>query len=126
MKAHDAVTGFPSGDAAADDDDGAGEFVAEDLGRGDVGVIDLFDVRSADAAGGNFDEDFAVGDFGDGNFFDADDALFAVDAGAHGFGDGTWRERGFQSCAGAAHVAVTSSIFDALNPGHFDATKGMY
>jgi len=65
MKAHDAVAEFPFSDAAADGDDGAGEFVAEDLGRGDVGVIDLLDVGAADAASSDFDKDFTVSDFGD-------------------------------------------------------------
>jgi len=41
VKAHHAVAEFPFGDAAADGDDGACEFVAEDLGRGDIGVVDF-------------------------------------------------------------------------------------
>ena len=36
MEAHDAVAEFPFGDAAADGDDGASKFVAEDLRRRDV------------------------------------------------------------------------------------------
>jgi hypothetical protein len=48
----------------------------------------FFDVSAADSTGRDFDKDFAFGDFGDGDFFDADDTLFAVDPCAHGFGDG--------------------------------------
>jgi hypothetical protein len=47
----------------------------------------FLDVGAADAARGDFDEHFSLGDFGDGNFFDADETFFAEDAGAHGFGD---------------------------------------
>lgn len=50
---------------------------------------DFLDVGAADAACGYFDKDFAIGDFRDWNFFDAHDSLFAKDARAHGFGDGT-------------------------------------
>ncbi len=97
MEAHHAIAGFEFCDAGADGDDGAGEFVAEDLGRFDVALEDFLDVGAADAAGGDFDEDFARADFGDGDFFDADDSLFAIDAGAHRFGDGA-ESRGGGGC----------------------------
>ena len=87
-------------DTGADGDDGAGEFVAEDLGRLDVALEDFFDVGAADAAGGDFDEDFARADFGDGDFFDEDDSLFAEDAGAHRFRDGG------RECGGGGAVVV--------------------
>lgn len=87
--------------------------MAEDLGRRDEGVEDLFDVGAADTAGGNFDEHFAFSNFGDGNFFDANDAFFAVNAGAHGFRDGVEGAGGFESCAGAAHRAATTPYADA-------------
>ena len=87
---------------------------------------DFFDIGAADAAGGDFDEDFAVGDFRNGDFFDADEAFSAVDAGAHGFGDGGEGVRRFEGGEDAAHVAETSSTSDAQNPGHFAAIKGMY
>ena len=56
--------------------------------RWNVSVEDFFDVGAADAASGDFDQDFVVAYFGDGDFFDADDTLFAVDAGVHGLGNG--------------------------------------
>jgi hypothetical protein len=52
-----------------------------------VGLENFFDISAADAAGCDFDEDFAVADVGDGYFFHPHDALFAIDAGVHGFGD---------------------------------------
>ena len=75
VKAHYAIAGRPFVYPATDRDDCAGEFVAEDLRRLDVALEDFLDVGAADAAGRDFDEDFAVADFGHGNFFDADDAF---------------------------------------------------
>src|SRR5882757_6861855 len=88
VEAHHAIAGLPFGDAGADGDYCAGEFVAEDLRRLDITLKDFLDVGAADPASGDFDEDFVDADFGDGDFFDADDSFFAVDASAHGFGDG--------------------------------------
>ena len=70
VEAHHAIAGLEFCDARADGDDGAGQFVAEDLGRLDVALEDFLDVGAADAAGGDFDENFAGADFGDGDFFD--------------------------------------------------------
>ena len=103
--------GFEFGDAAADGDDGAGQFVAENLRRFDVTLEDFLDVGAADAAGGDFDEHFAVADFGDGDFFDADDAFFAIDAGAHGLGDGAERLRGVRASCRCCSCAATSCEF---------------
>src|SRR6267154_616915 len=108
VETHHAITGLPFGDAGADRDYRAGEFVAEDLRRLDVTLEDFFNVGAADAASGDFDEDFVDADFGDGDFFDADNSLFAVDAGAHGFGDGAESLQRFHYGAGTAHRAATS------------------
>src|SRR2546425_10488029 len=105
MKAHHAVAELPLRHAAASGYDSAGHFVAQNLGRWDVGVVNLLDVGAANAAGGDFDQDFAVGDFGNGDFLNTDDSLFAVDTSAHSLGDGTKRFHGFQCCPGAAHGA---------------------
>jgi hypothetical protein len=91
MKAHHAVARLPFGDAAAHGDDRAGEFVAENLWRRDIGVEDFLDVRTADAASSDFNEYFTVAHFGDRNFFNPDDSLFAVHTCAHGLGDGAER-----------------------------------
>lgn len=88
MKTHHAVAGLELCDSATCSNNSACEFMAEDLRRLNITLEDFLDVRAADAAGGYFDEDFVVADFGNGHFFDADDSLFAIDAGAHGFGDG--------------------------------------
>jgi hypothetical protein len=95
MKTHHAVAGHPPRNATAGCDYCAGYLMAKNLRRGDVGVINLLDVGAANTAGGDFDEHFAVGDFGDGDFFDANDSLFAVDTSAHGLGDGSQSLHGF-------------------------------
>src|SRR3989442_6551975 len=105
MKAHHAVAELPLRHVAASGYDSAGHFVAQNLGRWDVGVVNLLDVGAANAAGGDFDQDFAVGHFRDGDFLDADDSLFAVDTGAHGLGDGAQRFYGLERCTGPAHRA---------------------
>src|SRR5437879_7506514 len=107
MKTHHAVAKLPIRHAAASCYDCAGQFVAQNLGGRNVGVIDLLDVRAANAASGNFDEDFAVGHFGDGDFFDANDSLFAVDTGAHGLGDGTKSLQDFECCSRPTHRSAT-------------------
>src|SRR5260370_900406 len=53
-------------------------------------------------------EEVAVSHFGDGDFLDTDDALFAVHTSAHGLGDGAKRLHSFQRCSGPAHRAATS------------------
>ncbi len=85
MKAHHPVAQLPFGYAGADGDDCARQFVTQNLRRIYVRLEDFFDVGPADAAGRNFDQHFAVADVGDGNFFDAHDALFAINARVHGF-----------------------------------------
>ncbi len=84
--------------------------MTENLGRLHVALENLFDVRAANAASSNFDQHFAVAHFRDGHFFDADDSLFAVNAGAHGFGNGAQHSQSFHDCARSAHVAETSSM----------------
>ena len=108
METHDSVAWFPFGDAGAHSDDGACELVTQDLRGGYVGLKNFFDVGAADAARGDFDKDFALGDVGDGNFFDADDALFAVDTGVHGFGDGSQGGSGMKHGSRFAHEAAAS------------------
>jgi hypothetical protein len=53
-------------------DDGAGGFVAEDARGRDGAVLDFFDVGGADAADGDFDEQFVRADARDGDGFDAE------------------------------------------------------
>ena len=71
-----------------DGDDGAGQFVSQDLRRIYVGLENFLDVGAADAAGRDFNQDFAVANFRDGNLFDADATLFAIYASVHGLGHG--------------------------------------
>src|SRR6266403_1997154 len=106
VETHHAITGLPFGDAGTDGDYCAGEFVAEDLRRLDVTLEDFLDVGAADSASGDFDEDFVDADFGNGDVFDADDSLFAVDAGTHGFGDGAESLQRFYNGAGTAQACT--------------------
>ena len=71
----------------ADFDDGAGGFVAEDARGRDGAVLDFFDVGGADAADGDFDEQFVRADARDGDGFEAEIVDAAINDGAHGFGD---------------------------------------
>ena len=119
VKTHHPVAELPFRHAAASGYNGAGHFVAKNLRRRNVGMINLLDVGAANAASGNFNEHFALGHFGDGDFFHTHDSLFAVDAGAHGLGYGTKRLQGSECCSGPAHRAATSSMDAAesvLNP----------
>lgn len=77
--------------ADADLDDGAGGFVAEDARWGDGAVLDFFDIGRADAAGGNFDEEFVTANARDGNSLDLQIIRAAINGGAHGFGNGDHR-----------------------------------
>ncbi len=83
----DAVAGLKLRLFAADLDDGAGGFVAEDARGRDGAVLDFFYVGGADAAGGDFDEEFVAANARDGDSFCAEVVGAAVDCGAHGFWD---------------------------------------
>ena len=72
---------------AADFDDGAGGFVAEDARGRDEAVLDFFDVGGADAADGDLDEQFVRAEARDGDGFEAEVVDAAINNGAHGFGD---------------------------------------
>jgi hypothetical protein len=98
VKAHHAVAGLKLANARARDDHGSGELVAEDLRWFDVTLEDFFDVGAADATGGDFDEDFVGPDVGNRDFFNANEAFVAIDAGAHGSRDGVKCSARFRRC----------------------------
>jgi hypothetical protein len=83
----DAVAGFKSSNPRAGAHDGAGGFVAEDARGRDGAVHDFLDIRWADAANGDFDEEFVGADARDRDGFDAHLVRAAVNGGPHGFGD---------------------------------------
>jgi hypothetical protein len=68
--------------------DGAGGFVSENPRRWDGAVMDFFDVGRTDATDGDFDEEFARADFGDGQSLNAEVIRAAIDDRLHGFRDG--------------------------------------
>src|SRR5437762_7078195 len=108
METHHAIAGLKFRHAGTDGNDGAGEFVAEDLRWLDVSLENFLDVGPADAAGGDSYKKFAFTYFGDGDFFDADNSLFAVDTCAHGFGDGAERLQRSGHNRTGSHRAATS------------------
>ena len=86
MQGH-AVAGFEGQDAGPGFDDGAGGFMAEHTRRRDGAVMDFFDVRGADTANGDADEQFMAANGGDGDGFDAQVVGPAINDGPHGFGE---------------------------------------
>src|SRR5215470_11271460 len=108
MKTHHPIAGLELGDARTGGDDRAGKLMTQDLRRLDVALEDFLDVRAADPAGCDFDQHFVAGDVRNGNFFDADDTLVTIDAGAHGPGDGCQGSKGFGHRRRRAHRAATS------------------
>lgn len=61
--------------------------MAEDARRWNGAVVNLFDVRGADAAGRNAHEQFVFADARDGHGFGAEIVRAAVNGSAHGFGN---------------------------------------
>ena len=86
----DAIAGtkWARGDARpppADLDDGAGGFVAENARGRDGAVLDFFYVSRANAAGGDFDEEFVAANFWDGDGFGTEIIWAVVNGGEHEF-----------------------------------------
>src|SRR5580658_4142466 len=73
-----------AGFAAADFDDGAGRFMPEDARRSNEAVVNFFDVGRANAADGDFDEEFVWADGWNRDGFKAQVIGTAIDDGAHG------------------------------------------
>ncbi len=63
MEADHAIAGFKFRDAAADLDHGASKLVPQNLRRRDEAVMNLFDVRATDPAGGHAEKKFALTNF---------------------------------------------------------------
>src|SRR5262249_47217081 len=63
MKTADSIADRPLRYAATDIDDGARKFVAQNLGGPNQPMLNLFYIRSADATGGDPDENFPLGNF---------------------------------------------------------------
>jgi hypothetical protein len=68
----------------ADSDDSSSHLMAKDAGRRMRAGMDLLQIRSADAAGGNLDENFAGADGGDRHSFDPHVVDAAIHYGPHG------------------------------------------
>jgi hypothetical protein len=88
MVQRDAVADAEIFYARAGFDNRAGSFVAEDARRRDGAVLDFFDVGRADAADGDFHQQFIGADARDGDGFEAQVVDAAINDGAHGFRDG--------------------------------------
>ena len=83
MKADDAVAGLELGDALADFDDGAREFVAENLRRIHESMMNFFQIGAANAARGHSEEQFPFADLRDGHGLDDNLSLTAIHPCAH-------------------------------------------
>ena len=86
MEGHHPVADGIAGDAGAGFDNRTGHLVAEDARCGVGAVVDFLKVSTADAAGGDLDEQFACADTRNGHGFHAHVVDAAVDNGAHGGG----------------------------------------
>ena len=84
----DALADFEGGDAGAEGGDAAGGFVAHDEGRDAAagGAVEAVDVAAADAAGGDFDEDFVGGGGRLGSVGDFEVVVFREEEGFHVLG----------------------------------------
>ena len=78
-----AVAGLEAHDGRADLCDDAGGFVAVDARRRQEVVFDLLEVGGANTAGFNPNENLPVADFRGVNLVDRDNAVAAIDGGAH-------------------------------------------
>jgi hypothetical protein len=83
----DTVADFEIFDAFTDLHDGAGGFVSEDARGWNGAVMDFFDVGGTHTAGGDFDQEFAGLDFGNGNGFDPQIVWAAIYDRLHGGGN---------------------------------------
>lgn len=87
MVQRDAVAEAKPADARAHFYDGAGGFVTKYARRRDGAVFDFLDVRGANAANGDANEQFLRADARNGEGFEAKVIRAAIDDGGHGFGD---------------------------------------
>ncbi len=83
VEADDAIAGLELRYAAADLHDGARKLVPQNLRRLNESVVNLLDVRSANAACRHAEQDFALANLRNRHGFDDHAALAAVDARAH-------------------------------------------
>src|SRR5208282_1763107 len=83
VEADDAIAGLELRYAAADLNDGSRKLVPQNLRRLNESVVNLLDVRSANAACRHAEQDFALANLRNRNGLDNHAALAAVDAGAH-------------------------------------------
>jgi hypothetical protein len=83
MEADDAVARFELGDAAAHCDHRARQFVTENLRRCDESMMNFLDVRAADSARSNAEEQLSLADFRNRHGFDDYSSFATVHSRAH-------------------------------------------
>ena len=88
MMQGDAIADFEFFDSRADFGDDAGSFMTENTRWRKGRVLDFFDVRGTDSAGGDFHQQFTRADAWDSDGFEAKIVWTAIHDGAHGFGQG--------------------------------------
>ena len=83
----DAVARFVFGNVTARGGDDTGRLMAVDARRREQIVFDFFEIGMADAAGLDADKNLSVTDGGRADLVDRDDAVAAINGGAHAFRD---------------------------------------
>src|SRR5215471_16647256 len=83
MKTADSIANCPLLDTRTDVYDGTCEFVAENLGRPNQPMLNLFHIGSANTTGGNLNEDFPLGNFRHRDVLHHDRPRTAINARSH-------------------------------------------
>ena len=109
MKTDHAVAELPPLYAAAYRNHGARNFMPEDLRGWHKAVLDFLDIGTADAAGGNPNQDLAIGNCWDGDLFHHDAPGATVHSRAHLLQCRSCRKWRFELGGYGAHVHEISS-----------------
>src|SRR2546422_784267 len=109
MKTDHAVAELPPLYAAACRNHGARNFMPEDLRGWHKAVLDFLDIGTADAAGGNPNQDLAIGNCWDGDLFHHDAPGATVHSRAHLLQCRSCRKWRFELGGYGAHVHEISS-----------------
>ncbi len=116
MKTHDAIAQLPFCDAGTHGHHGAGNFMPENLRRGDKSVLNLLDIRAANSARRHTNQHFSGADGRHRNVFHNHASLAAVDSCPHRRRDGSRRKRSFENGSRLAHSAATAFRLNGNQP----------
>ena len=83
VETHDAIAQLPFSDSRSHRNNGSADLMSKNLRRNHKPVLDLLDVRAANAACGNLDQDFAGRDLRHRNVFNDNLPFAPIHCGAH-------------------------------------------